>query len=209
MMPVPFDEPVTGGTRAYQLDGAEAPPVRRSSGGRRWLALVAVVAAVVLVAALAWSLQNGWNPGANRNAGGGVEPTAGQHTPTSKPTSASPQVDAETPALVFGSPAWLHRLDLALATLAASGAIDPGTASDLRETIADAQQKFSDGRPAQARRKVEDLVDELRKAREDGDLSGADRLNDVLDGTLPADVLSGNDTNGDKGDGKGGGKGRG
>jgi eukaryotic-like serine/threonine-protein kinase len=202
-----------GGTQSLPVEEISGPgdrlddePPRRQPVRAALLLLVGIAAVALLV----WGGTTWWNS-VNRGQGqaGNNQPTAPAGQQESPTESETPTPTANEPAsLEPGSPDWLRRLRGVITTLAAVDAIDPEVADKLRGKIDDALENYAEGRPNQARKKVNDLMRDIREAREDGDIAEGTRLDEVVGGLDVLDRLR-PDGDGDGGDGDNSGPGNG
>ncbi|SDS90656.1 serine/threonine-protein kinase [Actinopolymorpha singaporensis] len=174
-----------------------APRPRPRSGDLAVLVAAAALAVALLSASL-WVWKNTAQSGGAQVAGDRPPaPSATTHrspsprqttTQTPKATSAprpstrvadsSNSGDAGTPAV--GSPAWLNRLDAALAFLSSTGRVDPEVADRLRNSVDKARQAYADGDPEKARERMQKLRRDFAKAYSKDDLPTGGTLDSIL-----------------------------
>ncbi|GAA2757851.1 hypothetical protein GCM10009872_32110 [Actinopolymorpha rutila] len=212
-----------GGGDARSVRPAARP---RPRSGDLAVLVVAAALAVALLGASLWVWKNtahsgdapvasGRKPAPSATAHRSPKPSPQQ---TKKATSAprsSARVsdsgnsgDANTPAV--GSPAWLNRLDAALAFLSSTGRIEPKVADRLGESVDKAREAYADGDAEKARERMQKLRQDFAEAYRKNDLPAGGTLGSILGSGLQGEQVpsDGNanqnaDGRGNNGNGKG------
>ncbi|WP_336209101.1 serine/threonine-protein kinase [Nonomuraea sp. LPB2021202275-12-8] len=201
-----FQPPVPRAGDTAVFDAAElAPPVKDSSNGRLFIqfgvavgAIVAVTVAMVVMAGMGdeepvaaptptVTLAPTGTSTPDRTPSTDPTPKATIALPSSEPTGLR-ETDVPNPkgTVGVGEPpggwkTWAERFDEAVQSQMTLGGIDPRTASKAQEKIRKAGRKIAEGNVAAGQGQLEDVMRDLLRAREKGEMTGAGPLSSWLD----------------------------